>query len=422
MLRVMVSCLGLATSCVVIDPNAQLCAVGAEGCACTPGGACDPGLECSENECVDPKAPPETAGPGGTSHADSDDVAGTGSDTGIDIDTDTDADAGPNTIFVTSTTHTAALGGPAGADEICQARADGAGLTGEYRAWLSTPDTDARDRLGGARGWVRPDGKPFASDLAQIAAGAFHHPLLLDEHGAEVNPFAPVWTGTEFDGTALDAAEDMCGGWTTDDPQAVAVYGEAGGGPRWWTRVGALSCAATARLYCMAVDGDHELEVEQVAGRRAFISPGGFGATQGLSAADARCQLDADAAGLTGSFLALLATSGMAPADRFDLDGEPWVRVDGMPIFRPGQTMQTPLQTPLALTADGTAASVAMAWLGSEAPLQPGSADETCQDWSSDEGASPLATAWQIHWYPWSLDGGQTDECGTGFLLMCFEE
>src|SRR2546428_3153004 len=69
-------------------------------------------------------------------------------------------DASPtfNVAFVTSTSQAAAsLGSLAGADALCQARAASAQLSGTYRAWLSDGSTNARDRLGSARGWLRTD-------------------------------------------------------------------------------------------------------------------------------------------------------------------------------------------------------------------------------------------------------------------------
>ena len=41
----------LGTACPA--PTADQCDVGTEGCECTPGGACDPGLTCASNTCVD---------------------------------------------------------------------------------------------------------------------------------------------------------------------------------------------------------------------------------------------------------------------------------------------------------------------------------------------------------------------------------
>ena len=45
-------------------------------------------------------------------------------------------------VFLTSSRHTGALGGVAGADTICRGLAADAGLPGLYRAWIATDTTD----------------------------------------------------------------------------------------------------------------------------------------------------------------------------------------------------------------------------------------------------------------------------------------
>ena len=62
-----------------------------------------------------------------------------------------DAPAPANVAFVTSGTFTGNLGGLAGVDAKCNAAALSAGLTGMFVAWLSTPQTNAIDRIGSAR-------------------------------------------------------------------------------------------------------------------------------------------------------------------------------------------------------------------------------------------------------------------------------
>jgi len=74
-------------------------------------------------------------------------------------------DLAVNFVFATSTSYPADFGGLAGADAICNQHAGDAGLPGTYVAWLSTTTVDARDRLAGARGFVRPDGLPFADTV-----------------------------------------------------------------------------------------------------------------------------------------------------------------------------------------------------------------------------------------------------------------
>lgn len=44
----------LASSCAAGTANDDECSVGGEGCPCTEGGACDPGLSCLSNLCVNP--------------------------------------------------------------------------------------------------------------------------------------------------------------------------------------------------------------------------------------------------------------------------------------------------------------------------------------------------------------------------------
>jgi len=48
------------------------CATGGEGCACTPGGSCDPGLNCLSKVCVNPNAPDASTTEGDTSTTEGD--------------------------------------------------------------------------------------------------------------------------------------------------------------------------------------------------------------------------------------------------------------------------------------------------------------------------------------------------------------
>src|SRR5262245_55485496 len=81
------------------------------------------------------------------------------------------ANAGANVGFVRSGLTDGGIGGLAQADAICAQRAIEGSLPGTYVAYLSTTTVNAIDRLAGARGWVRPDGQPFADTTADIAAG-----------------------------------------------------------------------------------------------------------------------------------------------------------------------------------------------------------------------------------------------------------
>ena len=89
---------------------------------------------------------------------------------------DGNGDGGPsvNIAFVTSTSvQISTLGGHLGADALCAQRAEAGGLpSNTYVAWLSTSTVDAKTRLAGARGWVRPDGLPFADTLESPRGGS----------------------------------------------------------------------------------------------------------------------------------------------------------------------------------------------------------------------------------------------------------
>src|SRR5204862_6444894 len=104
-----------------------------------------------------------------------------------------------------------------------------------------------------------------------------------------------------------------------------------------------------------------------------------FTAVGGLAAADARCQQDASAAGVTGTFRALLSTTTMPALDRFlPLPAQPWVRVDGVATTRDFVTWDAPID----VTANGTHVNTRV-FSGSSSPTTKAlSATETCNNWN----------------------------------------
>src|SRR5215467_4433915 len=74
-----------------------------------------------------------------------------------------------NIAFITHNNVIAAnLGSVAAADARCMDDANAARIPGTYIAWISTSTSNARDRLGNARGWRRPDGAPFADTVTAL--------------------------------------------------------------------------------------------------------------------------------------------------------------------------------------------------------------------------------------------------------------
>jgi len=153
------------------------------------------------------------------------------------------------------------------------------------------------------------------------------YPPRLDETGADVVAVdTNVLTATAASGTV--AASGTCSDWTST--AGNTLLGRASGGTTIWTEYTQTSCNSPMRLYCFGVSETNAVHAAPVAGRIAFVvalwPPSG-----GLAGADASCTADATAAGLPGSFRALLATTTATAVSRFS-DGTPWVRPDGIPV------------------------------------------------------------------------------------------
>ncbi|MER8546208.1 hypothetical protein NKJ81_14330 [Mesorhizobium sp. M0018] len=123
------------------------------------------------------------------------------------------------------------LGGLAGADAHCSSLAEAAGVTGKtWRAYLSTSDTDARDRIGKGP-WFNAKGVKIADDVASLHsdANAITKQTALDEKGQMVNGRGDtpnrhdVLTGSKPDGTKI--ADQTCGDWTLSGAEGVAMMG-----------------------------------------------------------------------------------------------------------------------------------------------------------------------------------------------------
>jgi hypothetical protein len=150
-------------------------------------------------------------------------------------------------VFVTSTRHTAALGGLEGADELCNATASAAALDGTFRAWLSTRDTAVSERLRQFEGpYVRTDGVRIADGWSDLVDGSLRAAISVDERGNAGS--GDVWTGTLGDGTPL--LSDDCGGFTIGDSSGRAQCGNSTTTSSAWTQNLTPSCSLALRVYC----------------------------------------------------------------------------------------------------------------------------------------------------------------------------
>jgi hypothetical protein len=194
----------------------------------------------------------------------------------------------PMSFFVTSSGSGkgADLGGLAGADAICDARAKSVGSTKTFHAYLSTqsdsPRTvvNARDRIG-LGPWYNAKGQLVARSLEELhgdtlqlarLGNAISKATVLTEKGETPKGFGDmpnehdILTGSRPDGTAYpDAADHTCNNWTssTTGSSQLGHFDRTGGGNSSWnsahpsrgcSQEGLVSTGGAGLLYCFAIN------------------------------------------------------------------------------------------------------------------------------------------------------------------------
>jgi hypothetical protein len=148
--------------------------------------------------------------------------------------------------FVTSTFVNGALGGVAGGDSLCQSLAQGAGLSGTYKAWLASSASSPSSSFTQASvPYVRFDGTIVANDWADLVDGSLDAPLDRSETGAVVS--SVVWTGTLASGAVHPALR--CGEWTSADVATLGIVGDASVASSWALAFN-RTCDTLYPLYC----------------------------------------------------------------------------------------------------------------------------------------------------------------------------
>jgi hypothetical protein len=186
------------------------------------------------------------------------------------------------TFFVTSNGlgDGANLGGLEGADAYCQALAAAVGAGDkQWRAYLSTQGdnaVNARDRIGSGP-WQNAEGIVIAVSVEALHSengNNINKATALNEKGEVVNGRGDdpnrhdMLTGTQQDGTAFAAGEDMtCGNWTSDsDGSAMLGHHDLTGNPsgiNFWNyshgsrscdQAGLISTGGDGLFYCFAAN------------------------------------------------------------------------------------------------------------------------------------------------------------------------
>jgi hypothetical protein len=294
-----------------------------------------------------------------------------------------------NYMFVTSTQQPAgSLGGAVGADALCNQRAGAAGLPGTYVAWLSTAAQSAAAHVGNARGWLRPDERPFADSLSSLTAE--HHilyPPRIDETGHDIGSgFASqdVATGTLPDGTGTGD----CAGFSSTSGDVIIGFASWASG--WFTHAAQVPCGQPSRLSCFGVDQATAIVLAPLSGRRVFTTSGTITGATGIAGADLLCNQEAAAAGLGGSYKALLATQAQSVAGRFVVSGTSVVRPDGVIAANSEVALfDSQLLAALGITAKKQVADTVfdVAWTGATSPRATAMPQGDCADWSSTSGS-----------------------------------
>jgi len=336
------------------------------------------------------------------------------------------------TVFVTSTTHDGNLGTVRGADAICQARADGAGLEGNFVAWLSTGDslTRARDRIENAPAPYRlVDGTRVALQWSDLVDGTLENPINLDESGNLVEVANGVWTGTAGDGTGVSGGNNAvrCGQWTSNSSGNSGRVGTSTATASQWTNSGSnVTCDQPRRLYCV------ESQLKCGAGSKCvFRSSGSTSANMGgLAGADAFCQAAADASSnvAAGTYKAWLSTPSEPVNTRITPAAVPYVMPNGRRITNSGSDLLSTTLVDACMDQHehdingssplGCAAGIAWSATNNSGGFRTAAGFGSCGDWTS----TASGTTWPTH--ATNLrQGSDTVPCNqAGMKLYCVQQ
>ena len=322
----------------------------------------------------------------------------------------------PNRVFVTSTAVDGAIGGPAGADTMCQEAAMNAGLGGAWAAYVSDEaGRSAMDIVAGSRGWIRIDGAPVADSPASFVDGPLIFVPRLDEYGDDVES-AEVYTGSDGGGPVMAT---HCAGWTSNAPVDSGAAIRAHWGSTFATRHFETSCDTPAHLLCIESGRNVPVAARPDTGRIAFVTSADWTPGGGRAAADALCASEAGQSSLPGTYLAALATSTETIASRFS-PGPPWRRIDGVRLTR-GNTLFVSDFLDVAPELDRAGQVVVNDfWTGALTFDALAESNGNCNDWTvgdqTADGDMHFTTS------TWVGSPAKREPCDSAVPLLCLQE
>lgn len=154
--------------------------------------------------------------------------------------------------FVTSTTHNGNLGGIAGADAICAARASEAGLSGTFLAWIADSTTYPAARFSHWNyGYYQlGSGGPItADDFVDLTDGTIDDDIDRDEDGNTISAPERTWTGSTDEGLPYGGSTH-CNNWTSSSSGNNGRTGNVNNSLNNWASESTETCDDLYRLYC----------------------------------------------------------------------------------------------------------------------------------------------------------------------------
>ncbi len=153
------------------------------------------------------------------------------------------------TIFTGSQYKNGDFGGIAVANTDCQNMASAAGLTGQFKAWLSDSTVNAKDRITVTnKPYYLLNGVKVANNLADMLDGSLLSKIYIRETGEDAFG-ARVWTGTTSAGLKASTNPlDFCDDWT--DQTKSSITGKASYSSSEWTDYTDLWGVNWGTFYC----------------------------------------------------------------------------------------------------------------------------------------------------------------------------
>jgi hypothetical protein len=293
----------------------------------------------------------------------------------------------------------------AAADAKCNMLGQKLRAGGAYMAWLGTTMTEAADRLPAKPGWGRFDGAPVVTSVADLKAAKLLYPNRFDDDHADV-PMLRVET---------DIASVFSPNCSPNND--VSVGKADGDGKQWWNW-SSLPCSDPLYLYCFETDRDAAVPAPQLDSSLlyAFVTANQYPASGGPTMLDRHCQDEADAANLSRTFRALVATTTGSARSRFTPSTKAWTRLDGVIIAQPALNQLT---APLTVTPAGAHLD-AFAFTGAQDPTRMATTTSSCSDWTASASAQTPSTGYTARSDSASFFDGFGATCAAAYLY-CLE-